>query len=99
VMSGGDFGFTRAFGMFETDIAGLEHAEGAGEAEVTTAHHYLTGPVFAGGAGAVVDGAADGRCSRTVNVSGAEVHIDLLDQLGVDHLIGIDRVVAGVIER
>jgi hypothetical protein len=47
---------------------------------------------------AQVDGAADGRSSGAVDVGGAEVDVDLLDQLWVDLLVREDGVIARIVQ-
>ena len=40
------------------------------------------------------------RCGRgrAVDVGGAQVHIDAIDELGIEHLVGEQRVVARVVQ-
>ena len=52
-----------------------------------------------GPAGAEGHGAAGGGRGGAVDVGGAEVHVDAIDELGIEHLVGEQGVVAGVVER
>src|SRR3546814_7868505 len=47
----------------------------------------------------IIDGRARGRGGRAVDIGRAEVDVDLLDQLGIELLVRIERVIARIVER
>src|SRR3546814_10217410 len=47
----------------------------------------------------IIDGRARGRGGRAVDSGRAEVDVDLLDQLGIELLVRIERVIARIVER
>src|SRR3546814_19385451 len=47
----------------------------------------------------ISDGRARGRGGRAVDIGRAEVDVDLLDQLGIELLVRIERVIARIVER
>ena len=93
--AGGEPGAGAAAGQ----VTGFDHAEHAPEIELADRTRGKHAHVVAGGLGAQVDGAANSRSSRAVDVGGAEVDIDLLDQFGVDLLVRVDRIVARIVQR
>ena len=80
------------------DLAGVQDGEEPAEVEASELAGHLAADVRLGTTGDVVDGAAGGGGRRAVHVGGAEVHFRPLDQLGVELLVGEDRVVAAVVQ-
>ena len=80
------------------DLAGVQHGEEAAEVEASDLAGHLAADVRLGTTGDVVDGAAGGGGRRAIHVGGAEVHFRPLDQLGVELLVGVDGVVAAVVQ-
>src|SRR3546814_10709884 len=46
-----------------------------------------------------VDRAADRRCGRAVDVGHAQVDADLFENLGIDLLVGVEGIIARIVER
>ena len=74
-------------------------AERALVVELAARQHDLTAEFVGGLLRLVRHGAAGRRCRGAVDVGRAEVHIDAVDELGIEHLVGEQRVVTGVVER
>ena len=84
-----------AFGQ----IAGFNLHEQAHEVIFTRRTRQHDAHVVVGLLRAQVDGAANCRRGRAVDVGGAEVDVDLLDQFRIDLLVRIDRIVARIVQR
>ena len=81
------------------ELTGLHQGEDA--AVVVAANRRLDNQTRGprGTARDIIDGAAGGRGGGAVHISGAQVHAGTLDQFRIQLLVGIDGVVAGVIQR
>ncbi len=74
-------------------------SERAHVVELAARQHGLAAEFLRGPLRAVGHRAAGGRRRRAVDVGRAEVHVDAVDELGIEHLVGEQRVVAGVVQR
>ena len=84
-----------AFGQ----VASFHLHEQAHEVELTRRTRQHHAHVMIGLLRAQVDSAANRRSGRAVDVGGAEVDVDLLDQFRIDLLVRIDRIVARIVQR
>ena len=80
-------------------IAGFDHAEHAPEIELPDRGRTHDVKIVAWGLGPKVDGAANRRGGRAINMGRAQVDVDLVDQLRINLLVGIDRIVARIVQR
>ena len=77
----------------------MEKPEKAAEIELAEGDRNAAAHILVRRDRTVIDRAADGRRGRGVDVGGAEVDVDLLDQLGIELLVGINGIVARIVER
>ena len=77
----------------------VQHAEVALEVVLASCYRYQSTHLLGGQTCTRVDGAADGGSRWAVDVSSAKVYIDTLDDFRINLLVGVDGVIAGVIER
>src|SRR5690606_30402155 len=80
-------------------LARVDHDERADVVEVAGRNRHADPRIGARNPRAIVDRRTGRGSGRAVDVGSAEVDVDLLDQLRVELLVGIDRVVAGVVQR
>ena len=81
------------------ELARLDHREAAMIVEVAKRHREAHASLVARRQRTIVDRSASGRSSWRIDVGHAQVDVDLLDQLGVDLLVGENRIIAAVVER
>jgi hypothetical protein len=55
--------------------------------------------IFGRIARAIVHRRTRSRCGGRVDIGGAQVHVDLVDDFGIELLVRIDRIAAGVVQR
>src|SRR3546814_2725000 len=73
--------------------AGVDRAEDAEEAVVADRTLQPRAELVERVARTIIDGRARGRGGRAVDIGRAEVDVDLLDQLGIELLVRIERVI------
>ncbi|MNL28295.1 hypothetical protein D3C87_1499320 [compost metagenome] len=81
------------------ELTGVDHGEDAAEALIASRGDQAHAEVRRRTTGHHVDGAAGGRGGRAIDLGGAQIHTDARQGFRVGLLVGVDGVVAGVVQR